>query len=194
MRHSLYVVKLTQRELLPEKLSFSPIEVPFGSSFLRLARRDLFDVRFQLLNDEESAQGVADTHTDLIPGVYEGGLKTWECSLDLVATLAERLPSYHAEDASWPSGRHIVELGCGTAVPTCFLFRTLFSTQPSDRPTVLDLCDYNEEVLSLVRVYPNAGRLSQSSPELVLLCGRPRSRPVGRGGRLGDRPRPLDAV
>ena len=22
--------------------------------------------------------------SDLIPGIYEGGLKTWECSLDLV--------------------------------------------------------------------------------------------------------------
>lgn len=23
--------------------------------------------------------------SDLVPGVYEGGLKTWECSLDLIA-------------------------------------------------------------------------------------------------------------
>jgi len=25
-----------------------------------------------------------DAPSDLVPGVYEGGLKTWECSLDLV--------------------------------------------------------------------------------------------------------------
>ena len=27
--------------------------------------------------------------SDLVPGVYEGGLKTWECSLDLVEYLHE---------------------------------------------------------------------------------------------------------
>ena len=27
--------------------------------------------------------------SDLVPGVYEGGLKTWECSLDLVEHLHE---------------------------------------------------------------------------------------------------------
>ena len=28
-----------------------------------------------------------DAPSDLVPGVYEGGLKTWECSLDLVDCL-----------------------------------------------------------------------------------------------------------
>jgi protein-histidine N-methyltransferase len=65
-----------------------------------LARRDLFDARFQLIS-EDARDGVAkkeqdevkdriqaleflDATSDLVPGVYEGGLKTWECSLDLV--------------------------------------------------------------------------------------------------------------
>jgi protein-histidine N-methyltransferase len=65
-----------------------------------LARRDLFDARFQLIS-EDARDGVAkkeqdevkdriraleflDAPSDLVPGVYEGGLKTWECSLDLV--------------------------------------------------------------------------------------------------------------
>ena len=30
-----------------------------------------------------------DAPSDLVPGVYEGGLKTWECSLDLVEHLHE---------------------------------------------------------------------------------------------------------
>lgn len=72
-------------------------------------RRDLFDARFQLIaegagdpledpakskdeNSEEGTQpesdrkalGFLDAPSDLVPGVYEGGLKTWECSLDLV--------------------------------------------------------------------------------------------------------------
>ena len=51
-------------------------------------RRDLFDARFQLLaqgRDEQAA--LVDAPADLVPGVYEGGLKTWECSLDLAAYL-----------------------------------------------------------------------------------------------------------
>ncbi len=32
----------------------------------------------------EKALAFLDAPSDLVPGVYEGGLKTWECSLDLV--------------------------------------------------------------------------------------------------------------
>lgn len=62
-----------------------------------MLRRDLFDARFQLISqdeiDEQSGNGTkgkereefnVDEATDLVKGVYEGGLKTWECSLDLV--------------------------------------------------------------------------------------------------------------
>lgn len=131
-------------------MSYSPLASSGAAA--RLARRDLFDVRFQLLN-EEHEEGIADASTDLIPGVYEGGLKTWECALDLVDELATRTTAYQKQDPSWPSGRHIAEIGCGTAVPTCYLLYTIFTTTPSN-PTLVDLCDYNEQVLSLV-VLPN---------------------------------------
>lgn len=67
---------------------------------MTLARRDLFDARFQLISegaedgaankeddevkDRIQALEFLDAPSDLVPGVYEGGLKTWECSLDLV--------------------------------------------------------------------------------------------------------------
>ena len=72
---------------------------------MTLARRDLFDARFQLISEDardgpkvpggpgtepknENEINLAleflDAPSDLVPGVYEGGLKTWECSLDLV--------------------------------------------------------------------------------------------------------------
>lgn len=68
---------------------------------LTLARRDLFDARFQLISesgDEVNAENgtissnasaleFLEAPSDLVPGVYEGGLKTWECSLDLVSYL-----------------------------------------------------------------------------------------------------------
>ena len=68
---------------------------------MTIARRDLFDARFQLISegagdgreplaDENEMNGrtqaleFLDAPSDVVPGVYEGGLKTWECSLDLV--------------------------------------------------------------------------------------------------------------
>lgn len=93
-------------------LSYTPVVVPFTSGTSRTAtflRRDLFDARFQVLNqggdddeEEEEAAGELkgkgkekevldiDEQTDLVKGVYEGGLKTWECSLDLVDLLDSR--------------------------------------------------------------------------------------------------------
>ena len=52
-----------------------------------MARRDLFDARFQLMSQTDDE--FLDAPSDLVPGVYEGGLKTWECSLDLVNYLDE---------------------------------------------------------------------------------------------------------
>ena len=51
-------------------------------------------------------------HSDLIPGVYEGGLKVWECALDLVEYLAE-------SDIDF-SGMRVLELGCGAGLPAIF--------------------------------------------------------------------------
>jgi protein-histidine N-methyltransferase len=105
-------------------------------------RRDLFDARFQVLtsstehdddDDDDDVeegtprrQGAAaaaaaaqeeQTHvgaaSDLLPGVYEGGLKTWECSLDLVAALdsLDRARTEAAGEAwSWLRGCRVLEV------------------------------------------------------------------------------------
>ena len=64
-----------------------------------LPRRDLFDARYQLIAEEDpvdassegqqnkSALNFIEAPSDLVKGVYEGGLKTWECSADLVEYL-----------------------------------------------------------------------------------------------------------
>ena len=51
------------------------------------------DARFQLLaqgRDEQAA--LVDAPADLVPGVYEGGLKTWECALDLTTYIDREVP------------------------------------------------------------------------------------------------------
>ena len=86
-----------QLDRLPPLITFSPISIPLSSGRkLTLHRRDLFDARFQLISEDgdkhsemigftgPSMLDFIDNPSDLIPGVYEGGLKTWECSLDLV--------------------------------------------------------------------------------------------------------------
>lgn len=110
-------------EHLPPALSYSAIHVPLAStsttpSGIAVLRRDLFDARFQLANqdddsdDEGSAYGNSiprqktpptgfqmqshlqeNSPSDLIKGVYEGGLKIWEASLDL-AVSARRQPRF----------------------------------------------------------------------------------------------------
>jgi len=63
---------------------------------ISFSRRDLFDARFQLISQigtekpDQPVEGLEflDAPSDLLPGVYEGGLKTWESSLDLVHVLS----------------------------------------------------------------------------------------------------------
>lgn len=148
--------------------------------------RDLFDARFQLISegkvdtddhqldtireeDEEEEEKepkdrtdvlvYLDTPSDLLPGVYEGGLKTWECSLDVVEYLATsgRFPSYQ--------GKRVVELGCGTAVPSLYVLQRLFSEAENsvEGETEIHLQDYNDSVLELMTL-PNVLLTWYSSP------------------------------
>jgi len=41
--------------------------------------------------------GFIDAPSDLVPGVYEGGLKTWECSVDLAAYLDTLYPFWEGQ-------------------------------------------------------------------------------------------------
>jgi protein-histidine N-methyltransferase len=94
---------------------------------ITLLRRDLFDARFQLISepqyedneeitqnttltdeDKEAALAFLDAPSDLVPGVYEGGLKTWECSLDLVWSLDSLLSKTH--EALGSHGKRILEV------------------------------------------------------------------------------------
>ncbi|GAA5835289.1 hypothetical protein JCM9279_004497 [Rhodotorula babjevae] len=169
---------------LPPLLSYTPVTVPLSPApntktprHATLLRRDLFDARFQILNQDENpgdelpngkGKGKGDTfvdeHTDLVKGVYEGGLKTWECSLDLVDLLDQRGFSPESDlDTERVRGKSILEVGCGTAVPSCSLFARLMNEirlspteEGADKPrkTRIHLQDYNKQVLSLITL-PN---------------------------------------
>ncbi|CAO3571136.1 unnamed protein product [Mortierella alpina] len=135
-------------------------------------KRNLEDVKFQIAqeDDEFDAQendtangGTTTTVTgpggvemlalagtsDLVKGVYEGGLKTWECALDLVAYLAEQKENF--------DGQKVLELGCGSALPGIYVLTQSNSVK-------VDLQDYNDQVLKLVTL-PNVLLNTHARPD-----------------------------
>jgi len=106
--------------------------------------------------EEENLESkYVDADTDLIPGTYEGGLKTWEGGVDLVEVLAEYDAKTH-KLVERIRGKRVIEVGCGTALPTLYLLQRLFEA-PVERDTpvtTLHLQDYNLSVLHLVTL-PN---------------------------------------
>ncbi|WRT65339.1 uncharacterized protein IL334_002282 [Kwoniella shivajii] len=158
---------------LPEEISYSPLSLPFIQT--PILRRDLYDARFQLYNkpnDENSAskeggeneddgEKYVDAQTDLIPGLYEGGLKSWEGGVDLVEVLSSVGDNQSEEKVGeWIRGASVLEVGCGTSLPTHYLLRSLLSTPSSSSSssssikTTFHVQDYNSLVLSLVTL-PN---------------------------------------
>ncbi|EQC39760.1 hypothetical protein SDRG_03186 [Saprolegnia diclina VS20] len=89
-------------------------------------------------------QKLLTTH-DLETGVYEGGFKLWECSIDLI----EYLQQHQADFPIGACGLRVMELGCGHGLPGIFALQqgashVLFS-------------DYNSEVIELATI-PNTMR------------------------------------
>ncbi|NXX79159.1 MET18 methyltransferase, partial [Urocolius indicus] len=48
------------------------------------------------------------SHSDLIPGVYEGGMKIWECTYDLIRYLSEAEIQF--------TNKTVLDLGCGAGL------------------------------------------------------------------------------
>ncbi|XP_008823119.1 histidine protein methyltransferase 1 homolog [Nannospalax galili] len=48
------------------------------------------------------------SHSDLIPGIYEGGLKIWECTFDLLAYFTKAEVKF--------AGQKVLDLGCGSGL------------------------------------------------------------------------------
>lgn len=142
---------LTQlvQSLCDVRVTFERYTTPSGNI---VYRRELFDVKHQLMSEEGGEKqddefGVlmgTDT-TDLQKNVYEGGLKSWECSVDTVDKLSQ------LSDSEIFKG-DIVELGCGTALPSTFLFQRALNSGKTD--IKFKLSDYNPSVLRLVTL-PN---------------------------------------
>ncbi|PHH68961.1 hypothetical protein CDD80_7113 [Ophiocordyceps camponoti-rufipedis] len=111
---------------LPSKVAYSCLDVTLDDgSILRLPRRELWDVRLQLMAEDDSiyAMEALGDH-DVKTGVYEGGFKSWESSVDLVKVLA----------AQRPLGQTRHELALRPDVLQAFSFVQLVDDLPSAIP------------------------------------------------------------
>ncbi|KAK4388014.1 Histidine protein methyltransferase 1 [Sesamum angolense] len=81
-------------------------------------------------------------NSDLVPGKYEGGLKLWEGSLDLITALSSEIQDGRL---SFP-GKRVLELGCGHGLPG--IFACLKGA------AVVHFQDFNSEVLQCLTI-PN---------------------------------------
>ncbi|KAF7880578.1 uncharacterized protein EAF02_007424 [Botrytis sinoallii] len=136
---------------LPSQIAYSTLAVKLDDGKeIGIPRRELWDVRAQLMaEDEGNGEGLLGLgNDDVKTGVYEGGFKSWESSVDLVKVLSGR--SIVGEGR----GR-VLELGCGTALPSLAVFQWfLENTTSSTSGLELGLADYNPTVLQLVTL-PN---------------------------------------
>ncbi|KAJ4394218.1 hypothetical protein N0V93_003435 [Gnomoniopsis smithogilvyi] len=166
---------------LPSKIAYSLLDVDLdGDASIQIPRRELWDVRVQLMA-EDDGPGPAEgdelepglgSH-DVKTGIYEGGFKSWESSVDMVKVLAAE--NFNSSLTEGPV--RVIELGCGTALPSIALFqwalanRTLAQQELNGpAPLSLVLADYNPTVLQLVTL-PNillAWALYQQAHDLAL--------------------------
>ncbi|QIW98281.1 hypothetical protein AMS68_003799 [Peltaster fructicola] len=140
-------------DTLPDRLSYSVIRIesPTGKVLL-LPRRELYDIRVQLMAEDDTSNDeiLNDiSASDIRSGVYEGGFKTWECSLDLASLLLDRGPRKDIDELVRCD--QIVELGAGTAMPSLVLFQHALR---NDIAITFTLSDYNSAVLRLATL-PN---------------------------------------
>lgn len=109
-----------------------------------------------LLKGRVSTQEVfALSNSDLVPGKYEGGLKLWEGSLDLVRTLYSEV-----EDGRLTFiGKRVLELGCGHGLPGIFACL--------EGATVVHFQDFNAEVLQCLTIPNVDANLTEKSQPLT---------------------------
>ncbi|XP_050428586.1 histidine protein methyltransferase 1 homolog [Adelges cooleyi] len=103
---------------------------------ISMTTMELEDIQFQSLTFGNNTMKVItedpSTHSsDLIPGIYEGGYKLWECTADML--------NYLSNNINIVKGNSILDLGCGMGL--LGVQALMFGAKN------VDFQDYNKEVL-----------------------------------------------
>ena len=134
---------------------------------------------------------ISDDTTDLIPGVYEGGLKVWECSIDLCRYLAQIIYDLDNKSSKKDAVHMAVskaiaysgstmELGCGHGLPGCLILREIIrrandNQEETQDKSVVIFSDFNDFVLQHCTI-PNCqinlcGKVEQDLAERSMFVG-----------------------
>ncbi|KAL2332615.1 hypothetical protein Fmac_013828 [Flemingia macrophylla] len=103
------------------------------------------------------------SNSDLVPGKYEGGLKLWEGSLDLIKALR----SYVKNGFISFSGMRVLEVGCGHGLPGIFALL--------EGAAAVHFQDFNAEVLrclTIPNLNANLSGESQPSSSNSTICDK----------------------
>ncbi|KAF3456649.1 hypothetical protein FNV43_RR01303 [Rhamnella rubrinervis] len=131
----------TPRPSLPPCVEVLPSEV--SSSVKYIVEPVSLDGLTLLKGRVSTREVFALSNSDLVPGKYEGGLKLWEGSLDLVKALHSEVENGHLAF----TGKRVLELGCGHGLPGIFACLEGAAT--------VHFQDFNAEVLRCLTI-PNA--------------------------------------
>ncbi|KAM9365765.1 histidine protein methyltransferase 1 homolog [Pholidichthys leucotaenia] len=108
-------VKEAKKHLLPSEPQFLLIDTVFETVTigtlppLHFLNETVFEKTAAEREDKEQILShTAEQNSDLISGVYEGGLKVWECTYDLLELIEE-----HGETFG---GKIVLDLGCGAGL------------------------------------------------------------------------------
>jgi hypothetical protein len=138
-------------------------EIPHDSIPLLSKTDELAVLRRVRSETTSSTVASAFQNTDLVSGVYEGGLKVWECSVDLCRYFQENNISIEGA---------VLELGCGHGLPGCWVLKQARRTSGSSCMVVFS--DFNEFVLqdatvaNIVLNTKDAGNHGTSTQDLDL--------------------------
>ncbi|XP_050666198.1 histidine protein methyltransferase 1 homolog isoform X1 [Leptidea sinapis] len=75
-------------------------------------------------------------HSDLVPGKYEGGLKIWECTYDLIEYLEQEQIQFE--------NLNVLDLGCGVGILGIYALL---------KGGVVTFQDYNKEIIENVTIF-----------------------------------------
>jgi protein-histidine N-methyltransferase len=88
-KHEEATVEEAEVKLIPLEEILGQLPDTLAYSLLGgLPRRELWHVKMQIMQSDQDEHLLGDS--DVIKGLYEGGLKTWECCIDLAKYLSQQ--------------------------------------------------------------------------------------------------------
>ena len=146
------------------------------------------DLTRSSFSNSASRDEILESSNDLVPGVYEGGLKVWESSVDLVRYMHDdkesALPwmvSGAVETGNAATPIRCLELGCGHGLPSCYILQQAARKGMLENIEVF-ATDYNDYVLKdalMSNIVLNMAELDINSDNLA------RSIKMGSGDWFG---------